>query len=215
MWLGGLNLLYIKRMLCMKSLMTTDNLHDELLVVLQNNFVSSEYKLPNADELIPHNQNAQYHGYAFTINHKRIIYRKAKVTPDRPGAFLALWKRPADCSNSKPIPFTNEFDYLLVAVSSDGLTSSNNQVANSQSGLFIFPVELLVKKGIVTGTNRKGKTAFRVFPPWSESRALSGSGVFSNAAKSTQRWQCDYFLQQDQYGLVDLIKLNKILANAV
>jgi len=202
-------------MLYMKSLMTTDNLYDELLVVLQNNFTPLGYKLPNADDLIPHSQNAQYHGFAFTINHKRIIYRKAKVTPDRPGAFLALWKRPADGSNSKPIPFTNEFDYLLVAVSNDGLTPINNQLANIQSGLFLFPVELLVKKGIVTGTNRKGKTAFRVFPPWSESRALNGSGVFSNAAKSTQRWQCDYFLQQDQNKLIDLSKLNKILANAV
>jgi hypothetical protein len=199
----------------MKSLMTNDHLHDELLIILQNNFAPSGYKLPNAYELIPHNQNAQYHGYAFTLNQKRIIYRKAKITPDRPGAFLALWKRPADLSNSKPIPLANEFDYLLVAVSSDGLTTSNNQVANTQSGFFLFPVELLVKKGIVTGRNQKGKTAFRVFPPWSESRALKGTGAFSNSAKVTQRWQCDYFLNQNQHGLVDLIKLNNILANAV
>ncbi|WP_368484802.1 MepB family protein [Pseudoalteromonas sp. SD03] len=199
----------------MKSLMTNDHLHDELLIILQNNFAPSGYKLPNADELIPHNQNAQYHGYAFTLNQKRIIYRKAKITPDRPGAFLALWKRPADLSNSKPIPLANEFDYLLVAVSSDGLTTSNNQVANTQSGFFLFPVELLVKKGIVTGRNQKGKTAFRVFPPWSESRALKGTGAFSNSAKVTQRWQCDYFLNQNLHGLVDLIKLNNILANAV
>ncbi|WP_024602485.1 MepB family protein [Pseudoalteromonas sp. TB41] len=199
----------------MKSLMTNDHFHDELLIILQNNFAPSGYKLPNADELIPHNQNAQYHGYAFTLNQKRIIYRKAKITPDRPGAFLALWKRPADLSNSKPIPLANEFDYLLVAVSSDGLTTSNNQVANTQSGFFLFPVGLLVKKGIVTGRNQKGKTAFRVFPPWSESRALKGTGAFSNSAKVTQRWQCDYFLNQNQHGLVDLIKLNNILANAV
>ena len=202
-------------MLCMKSLMTTDNLHDELLVVLQNNFVSSEYKLPNADELIPHNQNAQYHGYAFTINHKRIIYRKAKVTPDRPGAFLALWKRPADCRNNKPIPLNDEFDYLLVEVTSEGLTSTNNQVTNIERGLFMFPVNVLLKKGIVSSLNSKGKTAFRVFPPWSESRALKGTGTFSNSAKVTQRWQCDYFLKQDQNKLIDLSKLNKILANAV
>lgn len=118
-------------------------------------------------------------------------------------------------SNSKPIPFANEFDYLLVAVSSDGLTTINNQVANIQKGFFLFPVELLVKKGIVTGRNHKGKTAFRVFPPWSESRALKGTGAFSNSAKVTQRWQCDYFLNQNQHGLVDIIKLNNILANAV
>jgi hypothetical protein len=195
--------------------MTNDHFHDELLIILQNNFAPSGYKLPNADELIPQNQNAQYHGYAFTLNQKRIIYRKAKITPDRPGAFLALWKRPADLSNSKPIPFANEFDYLLVAVSSDGLTTINNQVANIQKGFFLFPVELLVKKGIVTGRNHKGKTAFRVFPPWSESRALKGTGAFSNSAKVTQRWQCDYFLNQNKHGLVDIIKLNNILANAV
>ncbi|KAF7766404.1 hypothetical protein PUND_a2228 [Pseudoalteromonas undina] len=195
--------------------METSNSRTELTTLLQTNFASLGYKLPSADELVSHDHNAQYHGYAFTLNQKRIIYRKAKVTPDRPDAFLALWKRPADCSNSKPIPFTNEFDYLLVAVSSDGLTSSNNQVANSQSGLFIFPVELLVKKGIVSSLNSKGKTAFRVFPPWSESRALKRTSTFSNSAKVTQRWQCDYFLKQDQNKLIDLSKLNKILANAV
>ena len=202
-------------MLYMKSLMTTDNLYDELLVVLQNNFTPLGYKLPNADDLIPHSQNAQYHGFGFTINHKRIIYRKAKVTPDRPGAFLALWKRPADLSNSKPIPFANEFDYLLVEVTSEGLTSTNSQVTNIERGLFMFPVNVLLKKGIVSSLNSKGKTAFRVFPPWSESRALKGTGAFSNSTKVTQRWQCDYFLKQDQYKLIDLSKLNKILANAV
>ena len=195
--------------------METSNSRNELTTLLQTSFASLGYKLPSADELVSHDYNAQYHGYAFTLNQKRIIYRKAKVTPDRPGAFLALWKRPADLSNSKPIPFANEFDYLLVAVSSDGLTTINNQVANIQKGFFLFPVELLVKKGIVTGRNHKGKTAFRVFPPWSESRALKGTGAFSNSAKVTQRWQCDYFLNQNQHGLVDIIKLNNILANAV
>ena len=195
--------------------METSNSRNELTTLLQTSFASLGYKLPSADELVSHDHNAQYHGYAFTLNQKRIIYRKAKVTPDRPGAFLALWKRPADLSNFKPIPFANEFDYLLVAVSSDGLTTINNQVANIQKGFFLFPVELLVKKGIVTGRNHKGKTAFRVFPPWSESRALKGTGAFSNSAKVTQRWQCDYFLNQNQHGLVDLIKLNNILANAV
>ncbi len=195
--------------------METSNSRNELTTLLQTSFASLGYKLPSADELVSHDHNAQYHGYAFTLNQKRIIYRKAKVTPDRPGAFLALWKRPGDCRNNKPIPLNDEFDYLLIEVTSEGLTSTNNQVTNIERGLFMFPVNVLLKKGIVGSLNSKGKTAFRVFPPWSESRALKGTGTFSNSAKVTQRWQCDYFLKQDQNILIDLSKLNKILANAV
>lgn len=164
--------------------MAAINSHDKLLLLLQN-----------ADEQITHPQNAQYNGKAFTLNNQHIFYRKAKITPDRPGAFLALWKRSEH--NSRPSPFTNEFDYLLVEVSSDGITTINNQAMTIKRGLFIFPMSVLLDKGIVAAAKQKGKTAFRVFPPWSESRALNGSGVFSHAAKKTQRWQCSYFIEYE------------------
>ena len=78
-------------------------------------------------------------------------------------------------------------------------------------GMFIFPVSLLIKKGIVPSTKNKGKTGFRVFPPWSDDRGVAGTKVFSELGKKTQQWQLLYFLEIDDDGLIDLCKLNNIL----
>ncbi|WP_392339283.1 MepB family protein [Moritella marina] len=56
----------------------------------------------------------------------------------------------------------------------------------------------------------KGKTGFRVFPPWSQDRGVTGTKVFSESGKKTQRWQFPYFVEIDD-GLIDPKKLNEIL----
>ncbi|WP_366664483.1 MepB family protein [Vibrio coralliilyticus] len=65
----------------------------------------------------------------------------------------------------------------------------------SKQGMFIFPLSVLLKKG---GGGRvekaKGKMAVRVFPPRTSSRGKEKSQVFSESAKRTQRWQCEYFV---------------------
>ena len=77
--------------------------------------------------------------------------------------------------------------------------------------MFIFPVSVLIKKGIVSSLKSKGKTGFRVFPPWSQDRGMVGTKVFSESGKKTQRWQIPFFLKIDENGLIDSYELNELL----
>ncbi len=61
-----------------------------------------------------------------------------------------------------------------------------NILDGSKKGQFIFPKELLFKKGIISSEKHKGKMAIRVYPSWE--RDLNKTAV------STQKWQIPYFL---------------------
>jgi hypothetical protein len=121
---------------------------------------------------------------------QNIFYREAKVTPDRPGAFLTLWQRPCSSKESnKPIPFkSNQLDYLFVKV-------QESESENARFGVFIFPAFILSQMKILSTEKVKGKTAFRVFPPWSKDRGNKGTKVFSESAKKTQKWQLPFFVE--------------------
>ena len=161
---------------------------DDLESLLIKAFIPIGYKLTTAVQVDVIPESANYNALSFSLNNNKIIYRKAKLTETRPGAFLTLWKRPKALSanTNKPIPYdVSELDYLFVDVEEGPL----------RRGIFIFPVALLVNKGIVRSDKSKGKTAFRVFPAWSRDRGVSGTQVFSESAKKTQQWQLPYFVQ--------------------
>ena len=125
------------------------------------------------------------------MKNNKIFYREAKVTPDRPGAFLTLWQRPLapEINNNKPIAIrSDQVEYLFVRVK-----ESEND--DAREGIFIFPVSILIEKKILSSSGVKGKTAFRVFPPWSADRGSKGMKIFSESAKNTQKWQIRYFLE--------------------
>jgi len=169
-----------------------------------------------AIELDPVPESAKYEALVFSLDDKNIVFRKGKVTPDRPGAFLAVWRRPSSpaINNNKPIPFkTDELDYLFVQVEGYSNPTDNTESLNEpKHGIFIFPVSLLIEKGIISSSDRKGKTGFRVFPPWSQDRGVVGTKVFSESGKKTQRWQLPYFLEIDKKGLIDPSELNKVFS---
>jgi len=177
---------------------------EEMESLLKKYFSPEGYKITKAVELDPVPENGKYEALIFSLNDREIVYRKGNVTPDRPGAFLSVWQRPAldNGKGNKPIPLTpNELDYLFVQVSSD----SNN-------GMFIFPEAILEEKGIITSATKKGKTGFRVFPPWSQDRGVVGTKVFSESGKKTQRWQLPYFIQIGEDGYIDADKLKQIFS---
>lgn len=72
--------------------------------------------------------------------------------------------------------------------------------------MFIFPLTVLLKKGVVRSEKAKGKMALRVFPPWTSSRGEVKSQVFSESAKRTQRWQCEYFVWMENNVITDVEK---------
>ena len=188
----------------------------ELESLLNKGFVPAGYKITNGVELDSVLESSKYEALVFSLNEKNIVYRKARITPDRPGAFLAVWQRPSldSINGNKPIPLqSNELDYLFVQVQRHSNVTGNQELVSSPKyGMFIFPTSLLIEKGIVSSTKSKGKTGFRVFPPWSQDRGVIGTKVFSESGKKTQRWQLPYFLEIDNDGLIDSYKLSKVLS---
>lgn len=201
--------------------MENKHYRDELSSLLSKQFVPAGYKITKDVQLGPIPESSKYDALCFALDGRNIVYRKAKVTPDRPGAFLAVWQRPSTVSHSqiestnsnKPIPFhADEFDYMFVSVVSHcDDDHASETVQGVKSGLFIFPVAVLIEKGIVSSVKTKGKTGFRVFPPWSEDRGAVGTQLFSAAGKKTQQWQLPYFLSIDDNGVIEAEKLNEIL----
>ncbi len=186
--------------------MESINYRDELELLLTKVFVSAGCKITKSVELDAVPESSKYEGLIFSLDDKRFVYRKGKITPDRPGAFLAVWQRPPlDQVNNKPVPLqSDELDYLVVQVESHSTIDTNQELVNSsKSGMFVFPVSLLIDKGIVSSSTSKGKTGFRVFPPWSQDRGVIGTKVFSESGKRTQRWQLPYFFEIDEDGLTD------------
>lgn len=166
------------------------------------------YKLTNEIEVDPVPKNSKYCALKFSLNNKKIIYRNAKVTPDRPGAFVTIWQRPSSSSlNNKPISLNSiDLDYLFIRV-------KENSDDNSKEGIFIFPTSILIKKKLVLCEGSNGKTGFRVFPPWSADRGGIGMKVFSASGKKTQSWQLPFFVEIDNGSVVDSNILSRIFTN--
>ena len=198
----------------LRCFLKSTNYREEFGFLLTKAFIPTGYEITKNLALDEIPESSKYEGLIFSIDDNSIVYRKGKTTPDRPGAFLAIWKRPLLDKGNKPIPLqSNDLDYLFIQVESHSTLTANEYLGNfPKYGMFIFPVSLLIDKGIVSSSKSKGKTGFRVFPPWSQDRGVIGTKVFSDSGKKTQRWQLPYFLEIDEFGLIDSSKLNRIFS---
>lgn len=194
--------------------MENKNYRDELESFLTQEFVPAGYKITKNVEIDSVLESSKYEALNFSLDNRNMVYRRGKVTSDRPGAFLAVWKRPfsENINGNKPIPLkSKDLDYLFIRV--DSHSNITEQLEHkSKCGMFIFPVSILIEKGIVSQMKSKGKTGFRVFPPWSEDRGITGTKVFSESGKKTQRWQLPFFLEIDEDGSIDSFELSKVLS---
>lgn len=128
----------------------------------------------------------EYDACSFSINGKAIRYRTAKITPKKQGLFVTFWKR----DKNKPIEPFNELDpidFFMV-----------NAQSAQKFGLFIFPLKVLIQKGIISTKAKEGKRAFRVYPSWDSPQ--------SKQAIRSQKWQLDYFYLVDNECKYDAIK---------
>ena len=85
--------------------MCSNNFCYKLECLLNRLFLSTGYTITKYIEPDPIPESSKYHGHIFSLDHKKIIYRKDKITQDRPGAFLAVWKRHYLGEIKRPIPF--------------------------------------------------------------------------------------------------------------
>ncbi|AOZ93407.1 MepB family protein [Paenibacillus crassostreae] len=140
-------------------------------------------------EAIREPECAEYGACSLEIEGKDIVFREAKTTPVKIGQFVTIWKRPID----EIIPFdsTDNVDFIVI-----GVSDSQNQ------GQFVFDKRILIEKGIMSHNGKKGKTAFRVYPPWTKP-------VVKQAVK-TQQWQLRYFFPFGSNVAIDQESIRKL-----
>lgn len=149
---------------------------------MNNNYISIDFL--NEIPLFDHNfslikyefeqWNQEYESFNFEFNGIEFKSRLAKKTPKKVGYFVAFWCKNENGKN-RPFNFDESKDKLII-----------NILDGYKKGQFIFPKELLVKKGIISSEKHKGKMAIRVYPSWEQN--------LNNTAVSTQKWQIPYFL---------------------
>lgn len=136
-------------------------------------------------------ESTNYEACHFKINGLKVICRNAKTTPKKIGQFVTFWKR-NEGSQIEPFFESDNIDFYVV----------NVQAIGGYRGQFVFPKSVLIKKGIISTSEREGKRAFRVYPMWDV--------VKSKQAERTQKWQLNYFYKINQ--TTDLKKVVELYA---
>lgn len=134
-------------------------------------------RLPEAglgDETpVAEEQSGDYESGRVVIGGELWRIRTARVTPTKPGAFVAVWRRAQD-GGTEPFDGADECAGLLVLVEDGEL-----------AGIFRFTRADLVRLGITSSPTAPGKRGFRVYPSWCD-------GLNAQAAR-TQRTQAAAF----------------------
>ncbi len=107
-----------------------------------------------ASSVAPEEQHSDYEAGLADINGEMWRIRTARVTPTKPGAFVALWRR-SDSGETAPFTDDGRVAGVLVFVD-DGMNF----------GVFRFEPSHLVQLGIFASARSKGKRGFRVYPSW-------------------------------------------------
>lgn len=131
----------------------------------------------NPSQLAMDEESHAYQACTFLLNKTKVIYRLAKVTPNKIGQFVTLWKRSKD-GPTQPYDSSDSFGLVIIRTEK-----------RSNSGQFVFPKQILIEKGIITHLKREGKRGFRLYPPWDKPTIKQ--------AKKTQNWQLEFFLDSD------------------
>ncbi|MBW5790619.1 MepB family protein, partial [Listeria monocytogenes] len=99
--------------------------------------------------------------------------RLAKKTDKKAGYFVAFWEKDEFGKNC-PFDENDCADFLCIVV-----------IDGDLNGLFVFPRQCLIDKGILTSEASIGKMAARFYPTWCQD--------LNKIAKKTQAWQQVYF----------------------
>lgn len=122
--------------------------------------------LPQSEE-----QNEDYESGVVFLASEQWRLRTARVTPHKPGAFVAVWARD-DAGRTCPFGRGEALDGLLVFVRE-----------GERFGYFRFPSSQLVTLGVTCSAEHPGKRGFRVYPDWSTN--LNRQAARSQAAQSS------------------------------
>lgn len=121
-------------------------------------------------------QNSDYESGVAMVSGQRWRLRTARVTPTKPGAFVAVWRR-SEQGDTEPFPADEAIAGLAVFVVE----------GDQHRGVFWFTAEHLRELGVTGSKRHPGKRGFRVYPAWC-------TGLNRQATK-TQTAQASAFVQ--------------------
>ncbi|MFE2143072.1 MepB family protein [Streptomyces sp. NPDC059456] len=119
-------------------------------------------------------EGAEYAACAFTLDGRSVRFRAAKTTPTKAGQFVTVWQRSPE-GPIRPFDTADPVDLFVIGSHDD-----------DGFGQFVFPVDALVRHGVVSDGGAGGKRGFRVYPPW--------VSTANRQADRAQAWQVEHFL---------------------
>lgn len=125
-------------------------------------------------------QNVNYGAGLVDVSSRLVRFRVANITAKKIGQFVAFWEKDESNTN-RAYSYEKAPDFLVIT------TFKNENVF----GQFIFPKDLLLRKGILSSKSTKGKMAIRVYPSWDVPNNRQGV--------KTQEWQLPYFIDMSEY----------------
>ncbi|AWG22317.1 hypothetical protein FFWV33_12695 [Flavobacterium faecale] len=137
-------------------------------------------------------ESTGYSAHTFLLGELSIKFRVSKITPTKTGQFVTLWKRNSQ-GITTPHSIVDPYDFYIIAAKKD-----------NQIGYFIFPKTVLHDNAILSGSTKKGKCGFRVYPTWDQ--------VNNQQAKKTQIWQYNYFIDCSNNSTEQLQKVSNLLS---
>lgn len=189
----------------------------ELLTAILDIYMPAKLDVTTAPCRDDDPKGLDYHSCSLGLNGCTVAFRVAKTTPDRPGHFVTLWKRPNAGAEIVPLNSVDGPDFVVVSVNSQG------KCGKLYRGQFVFNKKVLIEKSIMSHDKKPGKLAFRVFPPWSEDLAqesisesrkksltIKKTQHMSKSAMKTQNWQLKYFFPIATDGLADVAQVKKL-----
>ncbi|GHF08070.1 MepB family protein [Streptomyces morookaense] len=139
---------------------------------------------------VPEPESAEYAACTFMVDGRSVRFRVARTTPTKAGQFVTVWQRSAE-GPIRPFDAADGVDLFVISSRDD-----------DGFGQFVFPCDVLVRRGIVSHDGSGGKRGFRVYPPWVTTT--------SRQARSTQAWQVDHFFHLGRNGPVDLTRAHAL-----
>ncbi|MGG5170641.1 MepB family protein [Pseudarthrobacter sp. J1738] len=120
-------------------------------------------------------QNSDYESGVASFGNESWRIRTARITPTKPGAFVAVWKRGTD-GVTRPFTVDESLSGLLIFVEDQG-----------RFGVFKFTPEHLSSLGYASSERHAGKRGIRLYPSW--------CADLNPQASRTQRAQAKAFVE--------------------
>lgn len=130
---------------------------------------------PSCEALSAEEQAGEYEAGNVRLDGELWRIRTARITPSKPGAFVAFWQRD-ELGATRPFMASDQMAGLLVFVEH-----------GDRFGVFRFTAAHLGELGVTRSEGLDGKRGFRLYPAWS-------SGLNAQAAR-TQAAQKSAFRQ--------------------